>query len=98
MSLTKVHGQPVRATSLQPGQNPVNLLLNPAQNPSGRPRIRGAGLTEVATQSSQLTGAPQGSHTRNEGDWASGNLMATTPTKPTIEVGAGLGAARMITS
>ena len=64
--LTKGHGREGRPVSLQVGQNPVNLLLNPAKTGAGMTGPGKRDGVEIATPSSQLTGTRRGDHTQNK--------------------------------
>ena len=65
-TLTKGHGRVGTPVSLHIGQNPVNLLLNPAKTGAGLTRAARRGEIEVATLSRVLTWARRGAHTRNK--------------------------------
>src|SRR5271156_552808 len=65
-ALTKGHGRVGRPASLHIGQNPVNLLLNPAKTEAGLTNPRKRDGVEIATPSRQLTGARRRAHTQTK--------------------------------
>jgi N-acetylmuramoyl-L-alanine amidase/putative methionine-R-sulfoxide reductase with GAF domain len=94
MGLTKDHGRQGRPTPLQLRQNPANLLLNPAKTRLRRARVPALGAAEPGYAKWLIDRASLDGHTRNK-EIGRNSAMATTPTKPTMDAGAGLDSVRV---